>query len=132
MSSLDHWLKCRWLKSLPLLTSRSGPSSSLILCARVVALDQIGGSFNNLISYWYYLRFGVGPAEIGLITGLSRFIASISFALSLKMAKCFGTINAAVMSRIPIFIITFLTPFIPSSRSRWGGATPSRLTVYIT
>jgi MFS family permease len=80
----------------------------------VVALDQVGGSFNNLISYWYYLRFGVGPAEIGLITGIGRFIATISFALGYKMAGRFGTIRAIVMSRLPIVLLNFLTPFMPN------------------
>ena len=86
----------------------------LLRWSSVVAFDEIGGSFNNLLSYWYYLRFGVGPAEIGLITGLGRFIATLSFALGLRMAKRFGTIRATVMSRVPIFIINFLTPFMPS------------------
>ncbi|MCX6655613.1 MAG: MFS transporter, partial [Candidatus Bathyarchaeota archaeon] len=43
-----------------------------------------------------------------------RFIAALSFALGLKMAKRFGTIRATAMSRMPIFIINFLTPFMPS------------------
>ena len=80
----------------------------------VVALDQVGGAFNNLLSYWYYLRFGVGPAEICLITGLGSFTAAFSYTLGFKMAKMFGTIRATVMSRIPIFIINILTPAMPS------------------
>ena len=80
----------------------------------VVALDQIGGAFNNLLSYWYYLRFGVGPAEIGFVTGVGRFIATFSYTLGLKMAKRFGTIRATALSRVPIFIINLLTPAMPS------------------
>ena len=86
----------------------------LLRWSSVVALDEIGGSFNNLLSYWFYLRFGVGPAEIGLITGLGNIISTLSYALGLKMAKRFGTIRAMVMSRVPIFRINFLTPFMPS------------------
>jgi MFS family permease len=86
----------------------------LLRWSSVVALDEIGGSFNNLLSYWFYLRFGVGPAEIGLVTGLGNLISTVSYALGLKMAKRFGTIRATVMSRIPIFLINFLTPFMPS------------------
>ena len=91
-----------------------GERRLLLKWSGVVALDQIGGAFNNLLSYWYYLRFGVGPAEIGLIMGLGRFIATLSFALGLKMAKHFGTIKATALSRVPIFTINFLTPFMPS------------------
>ena len=86
----------------------------LLRWSSVVALDEIGGSFNNLLSYWFYLRFGVGPAEIGLITGLGNLISTISYTLGFKMAKRFGTIRATVMSRVPIFLINFLTPFMPS------------------
>jgi len=80
----------------------------------VVALDQIGGSFNNLLNYWYYLRFGVGPAEIGALNGVMQLINSFSYALGFKMAERFGTIRATVLSRVPVFIINSLTPFMPS------------------
>jgi MFS family permease len=104
-----------YLRESVLLSEQElGERKLLMKWSGVVALDQIGGSFNNLISYWYYLRFGVGPAEIGLITGLGRFIATLSFTLGLRMAKRFGTIRATAMSRIPIFIINILTPFMPS------------------
>jgi len=101
-------------ESAPLSEQDMGERRLLMKWSGVVALDQIGGAFNNLISYWYYLRFGVGPAEIGLITGLGRFIATLSFALGLRMAKRFGTIKATAISRVPIFVINFLTPFMPS------------------
>jgi MFS family permease len=100
--------------SAPLTEQDLDERKLLVKWSGVVALDQIGGSFNNLISYWYYLRFGVGPAEIGLITGLGRFIATLSFTLGFRMAKRFGTIRATAMSRVPIFFINFLTPFMPS------------------
>lgn len=86
----------------------------LLKWSGVVALDQIGGSFNTLINYWYYLRFSVGPAEIGTLTGVMSIISSLSYALGYRMAGRFGTIRATVMSRIPIFIINLATPFMPS------------------
>jgi MFS family permease len=101
-------------ESAQLTEQEQGERKLLLKWSGVVALDQIGGAFNNLLSYWYYLRFGVGPAEIGLIMGLGRFIATLSFTLGFKMAKRFGTIRATALSRIPIFIINILTPFMPS------------------
>jgi len=86
----------------------------LLKWSGVVALDQIGGSFNNLLNYWYYLRFGVGPAEIGALNGVMHLINSLSYALGLKMAERFGTIRATVLSRVPVFTINCLTPFMPS------------------
>jgi len=104
----------RTAESAPLSEQDIGERRLLLKWSGVVALDQIGGAFNNLLSYWYYLRFGVGPAEIGLITGMGRFIATLSFALGLRMAKRFGTIKATALSRVPIFTINLLTPFMPS------------------
>jgi len=80
----------------------------------VVALDMIGGSFNNLLNYWYYIRFGVGPAEIGALNGVMQFVNALSYTLGLKMSERFGTIRATVLSRVPVFAINFLTPFMPS------------------
>ncbi len=80
----------------------------------VVALDMIGGSFGNLISYWYYLRFGVGPAQIGTLSAVSQFLSSFSYILGFKMAKSFGTITATTLSRLPVVAVNLLTPLMPS------------------
>jgi len=80
----------------------------------VLALDVIGGSFiMNFLSYWFYLKFGVGLGEIGTLFGASRLIAAGSYYLGLRMAKSVGTIRATVLSRIPVAIINYLTPMVP-------------------
>ena len=81
----------------------------------VVAVDIIGGSFiGNFLSYWFYLRFGVGPGKIGTLFGASRFLAAFSYVLGLKMAERVGTIRATVLSRIPVVAVNVLTPLVPS------------------
>jgi MFS family permease len=80
-----------------------------------VAVDIIGGSFiGNFLSYWFYLRFGVGPGKIGALFGASRFLAALSYVLGLKMAERVGTIRATVLSRIPVVAVNVLTPLVPS------------------
>ena len=80
----------------------------------VLALDIIGGSFiMNFLSYWFYLKFGVGLGQIGTLFGASRLIAAGSYYLGLRMAKSVGTIRATVLSRIPVVIINYLTPMVP-------------------
>jgi len=86
----------------------------LIKWSGVVALDEIGGSFNNLISYWYYLRFGVGSAQIGALSGVSQFLTLFSYFLGFRMARRFGIIPATALSRIPVVIINILTPLMPN------------------
>ena len=81
----------------------------------VIALDIIGGSFiGNLLSYWFYIKFGVGPGKIGALFGASRFIAAFSYLIGLKMAERVGTIRATVLSRIPVVVVNILTPMIPN------------------
>ena len=91
----------------------------------VVALDNIGGSFNELINYWFYLRFGVGAAEIGLLNGVSNILATFGYALGFKMAKRFGTIRATALSRMPIVAMNIITPFLPS----FGAVAVARLII---
>ena len=81
----------------------------------VIALDIIGGSFiGNFLSYWFYIKFGVGPGKIGALFGASRFIAAFSYVLGLKMAKLVGTIRATVLSRIPVVVVNIITPMMPN------------------
>jgi len=81
----------------------------------VVAMDIIGGSFiGNFLSYWFYLKFGVGPGKIGTLFGASQLISAFSYILGLKMAARVGTIRATVLSRIPVVAVNILTPLMPS------------------
>jgi len=87
----------------------------LIKWSGVIALDIVGGSFTGkFLSYWFYLRFGVGLGQIGTLFGLSRFLTLFSYILGLKMAHRVGTIRATVISRLPVVVGTILTPLMPS------------------
>ncbi|MCW4037402.1 MAG: MFS transporter [Candidatus Bathyarchaeota archaeon] len=87
----------------------------LIKWSGVIALDIVGGSFTGkFLSYWYYLRFGVGLGQIGTLFGLTRFLTLFSYVLGLKMAHRVGTIRATVISRLPVVVGTILTPLMPS------------------
>ncbi len=87
----------------------------LLKWSGVVAIDIIGGSFiYGLLSYWFYLRFGVGPGVIGALFGASRIISSFSYILGFRMARRFGIIRATVLSRLPVVAVNILTPLMPS------------------
>ena len=86
----------------------------LMKWSAVIALDMIGGSFlGNFVSYWFYLKFGVGPGAIGTFFGASRFLAAFSYFLGLKIAERVGTIRAIVISRVPVVFVNALTPLLP-------------------
>lgn len=81
----------------------------------VLALDVIGGSFiTNFLSYWFYLKWGMGPAQIGILFGATRLFSSLSYYLGLRMARKVGTIRATVLSRLPVVAFNLLTPAAPS------------------
>jgi MFS family permease len=89
-------------------------SGILLKWSAVVALDMIGGSFlGNFVSYWFYLRFGVGPGAIGTFFGASRFLAAFSYFLGLRIAERVGVIRAIVISRVPVVFVNALTPVLP-------------------
>jgi len=87
----------------------------LLKWSGVVAMDIIGGSFiGNFMSYWFYLKFGVGPGKIGTLFGASQVLAAFSYILGLKMAQRVGTIRATVLSRIPVVAVNIFTPLMPN------------------
>jgi len=80
----------------------------------VLALDVIGGSFTtNFLSYWFYLKWGMGPAQIGTLFGATRLFSSVSYYMGLRMAQRVGAIKAIVLSRMPGVAVNFLTPLAP-------------------
>jgi len=83
--------------------------------ALVVAFDALGGSFiGRFLSYWFYIRFGVGPGKIGTLFGASRLLSALSYILGLKMAKRIGTVNATVLSRLPVVAVNLIIPIVPT------------------
>ncbi len=83
--------------------------------AVVVAFDALGGSFiGRFLSYWFYIKFGVGPGKIGTLFGASRLLSALSYILGLKMARRIGTVNATVLSRLPVVGVNLILPLIPT------------------
>ena len=83
--------------------------------ALVITFDALGGSFiGSFLSYWFYIRFGVGPGKIGTLFGASRFLSALSYILGLKLAKRIGTINATVLSRLPVVGVNLIIPLVPT------------------
>ncbi|MCK4952861.1 MFS transporter [Candidatus Bathyarchaeota archaeon] len=83
--------------------------------ALVVSFDALGGSFiMRFLSYWFYIRFGVGPGKVGILFGASRLLSAFSLIIGLKLAKRIGTINTTVLSRLPVVVVNLIIPFVPT------------------
>jgi MFS family permease len=84
--------------------------------ASLFALDSFGGGFvvQSFAAYWFYLRFGVDPATLGVIFFWANIFAGISALLASRLASRFGLINTMVITHLPSNILLILVPLMPS------------------
>jgi MFS family permease len=82
------------------------------------ALDSFAGGFvvQSFAAYWFYLRFGVNPATLGVIFFWANMFAGISALLAARLATRWGLINTMVVTHLPSNILLILVPLMPSLR----------------
>jgi len=80
------------------------------------ALDAFGGGFimQSMIAYWFFIKFQVEPATLGLIFFGANFLAGISSLLAYRFANRFGLLNTMVFTHIPSNILLIMVPFMPT------------------
>lgn len=83
------------------------------------ALDSFGGGFvvQSFAAYWFYLRFGVNPATLGVIFFWANIFAGISALLASRLAARFGLIKTMVATHLPSNILLILVPLMPTLTS---------------
>ena len=80
------------------------------------ALDSFAGGFvvQSFAAYWFYLRFGVKPATLGVIFFWANIFAGISALLAARLAKRWGLINTMVVTHLPSNVLLIFVPLMPS------------------
>jgi len=94
-----------------------GRSHSVVVkLSSLFALDSFAGGFvvQSFAAYWFYLRFGVNPATLGVIFFWANIFAGISALLAARLAARWGLINTMVVTHLPSNILLILVPLIPS------------------
>jgi MFS family permease len=94
-----------------------GQSHRVVLkLASLFALDSFGGGFvvQSFAAYWFYLRFGVNPATLGVIFFWANIFAGISALLAARLAARWGLINTMVVTHLPSNILLILVPLMPT------------------
>jgi MFS family permease len=88
----------------------------VIKLSSLFALDSFAGGFvvQSFAAYWFYLRFGVNPAMLGVIFFWANIFAGISALLAARLAARWGLINTMVVSHLPSNILLILVPLMPS------------------
>jgi MFS family permease len=71
------------------------------------------GFTGPLISYWFALKFGVGPASIAPIMSAAFFITGISSVLTGNFSDKIGIVKSVVWARFFGLLLLILLPVIP-------------------
>jgi MFS family permease len=94
-----------------------GRSRAVVLrLSGLFALDSFAGGFvvQSFAAYWFYLRFGVSPATLGMIFFWANVFAGISALLASRLAARFGLVKTMVFTHLPSNILLMLVPLMPS------------------
>lgn len=94
-----------------------GPSRSIVLkLSSLFALDSFAGGFvvQSFAAYWFYLRFGVPPAKLGVIFFWANILAGISALFASRLAMRIGLVRTMVLTHLPSNVLLILVPLMPN------------------
>ena len=78
-------------------------------------IDNFGaGMAGSLVSYWFFLRFGVELKALGLLFFLSYFLAAVSFLVAPIIARYLGVVRTMAFSHGFASVIYIVIPFAPT------------------
>jgi MFS family permease len=88
----------------------------ILQLSSLFALDSFAGGFvvQSFAAYWFYLRFGLNPAKLGLIFFWANVFAGISALLASRLASRIGLIKTMVVTHLPSNVLLILVPLMPN------------------
>ena len=100
-------------------TTRFGIGRSRAVVLRLsglFALDAFAGGFviQSFAAYWFYLRFDVNPATLGMIFFWANVFAGVSALLASRLAARFGLVRTMVFTHLPSNVLLILVPLMPT------------------
>jgi MFS family permease len=89
---------------------------TLAKISALFAIDAFGGGFltTALLSFFFYQRFGVDVATIGVLFFVARVANAGSHLAAAWLAKRIGLVNTMVFTHIPSSILLLTVPFMPN------------------
>jgi len=94
------------------------PASKRVIgrLSALFALDSLGGGFlpNALLALWFFQRFGLDPASLGVLFAVGRAANALSYLLAARLAARFGLVRTMVFTHVPSSLILLLLPFVTS------------------
>lgn len=80
------------------------------------SVDAFGGGLitSSLVSYWFFVRFGLDVDVIGVIFSVFSLLSAASFMLAARISERIGLINTMVYSHLPASLMTIAVPYMPT------------------
>jgi len=84
--------------------------------AGLQAVDALAGGLilQSLVAYWFHVRFGAGPEQLGPLFFGTNMLSALSFLVASRVAERFGLLNTMVFSHLPSNVLLMLVPLMPS------------------
>src|SRR3989454_985152 len=81
------------------------------------AVDAFGGGFigQSILSYYFYLRFGLDLSTLGMIFFATQLMTALSFLLSERIARRIGLLRTMVFTHVPSNVFLIGVAFAPTS-----------------
>ena len=102
-------------RATPKVRITSQTRRTLAKICGLFAIDSIAGGFltTALLSYFFYERFGVDVASIGLLFFAARIANAASHLAAAWLAQRIGLVNTMVFTHIPSSLLLLTVPFMP-------------------
>ena len=99
-------------------TQSARPSQRFGIVTKLAMLgvvDNLGaGLVSPLLSYWFFLRFGMELKSLGLTFFLSYILAACSFLMAPSIARRFGVVKTMAVSHGMASVLNILLPLAPT------------------
>jgi MFS family permease len=84
--------------------------------AGLFAIDSFGGGFltDALVAYWFFRRFGVSEAQLGILFFVIHILNAASHVGAAWLAKRIGLLKTMVFTHLPSSLFLIAVPFAPN------------------
>ena len=81
------------------------------------AIDSFAGGFvvQSIVSYWFYLRWGLSIGELAIIFFWVGILSGLSLLAAGWLAERIGLLNTMVFTHLPSNLLLVLVPLAPSA-----------------
>lgn len=89
---------------------------SVLGLAALFMLDAGAGGFilPSMIAYWFHVRFGATPQQLGITFGTATALQALSYEGAWRLADRIGLVNTMIWTHLPAQFFLLFIPFSPN------------------